>query len=292
MAKTNKTDFYQEVTNKIIDALEQGVKPWQCPWREDVVAGLPLNFSTHNKYRGMNIMLLWMSTQLNGYGSAQWLTFKQAVANGGKVRKGEKGTRIFFYKMVEKEQDGKKEEYPMLKTYVVFNLDQIEGIEVVSDELTEEVSAEDVDTLDEVESFLHATGADIHYGGQKAYFRPSTDEIVIPDRYRFSETADLYATILHELTHWTGHKSRLNRESKGGFGSKDYAFEELVAELGSAFLMADLGIKGEVQHESYIASWLQALKSDKRYIFKAATLATKAHEYLKAYKDVQHSHAA
>ena len=108
MAKTNNTDFYQEVTNKIIDALEQGVKPWQCPWREDVVVGLPLNFSTQNEYRGMNIMLLWMSTQLNGYSSAQWLTFKQAIANGGKVRKGEKGTRIFFYKMVEKEQDGKK----------------------------------------------------------------------------------------------------------------------------------------------------------------------------------------
>lgn len=278
-----KTDFYQVVTDQVIEALEAGVKPWACPWDVTQSSGLPENFSTGNEYTGMNVMLLWMSAQMNQFGSNQWLTFKQAQALGGNVIKGEKGTHIFFYKMLEKEKivngKEKKEEIPMLKTFVVFNLDQIEGVEKT--EPQEIVVRDPLELRQDIEFFFEATGAKISYSGQKAFYRPSTDEIVIPDRERFDSTANLYATVMHELTHWTGHKSRLERTKGSKFGSKDYAFEELIAELGAAFLMADFGIVGEVQHESYIACWLEVLKGDKRYIFQAASKATKAHKYLK-----------
>ncbi|MDN3683224.1 zincin-like metallopeptidase domain-containing protein [Vibrio tapetis subsp. quintayensis] len=295
MTTTNKkTDFYQVVTDQIIEALEQGIKPWQCPWDVTQASGIPSNFSTQNDYQGMNVMLLWMSAQMNRFSSPQWLTFKQSKALGGKVRKGEKGTHIFFYKVVEKKNSApgqeEKETYSCLKTYVVFNLDQIEGVEQADTPVVN--VRDDVTLIDEVETFLVSTGASISYSGQKAFFRPSTDEIVIPERSRFSENADLYATIMHELTHWTGHKSRLDRDNKGSFGSKDYAFEELIAEIGAAFLMADFGIVGNVQHESYIASWLEVLKNDKRYVFKAATQASKAHQLLKEFVNLEVSKAA
>ncbi|PMM52251.1 ArdC family protein, partial [Vibrio splendidus] len=241
-------DFHQEVTNQIIEALEAGVKPWACPWDVTQSDGLPYNFSTGNTYSGMNVMLLWMSAQMNQFSSNQWLTFKQALDLGGNVIKGEKGTHITFYKSLEKEKtvNGKEkiETIPMLKTFVVFNLDQIEGITKPE---SKTVLRGELDLREDVEDFFKATGATINYVGQKAFFRPSTDEIVIPERERFESTANLYATVLHELTHWTGHKSRLNRTKGSKFGDKDYAFEELVAELGSAFLMADFGIVGEVQ---------------------------------------------
>ncbi|MDK9770104.1 ArdC family protein [Vibrio sp. B181a] len=280
--KTNR-DFYQDVTNQIIEALELGIKPWSCPWDMTQSSGIPSNSDTGKEYQGMNIMLLWMSAQMNRFSSSQWLTFKQAKSLGGQVRKGEKGTHIFFYKQVEKKSKDLKDEndtYSMLKTYVVFNLDQIDGID--SENNMENVVRDDVTLVDEVECFIDSLGAKISYSGQKAFYRPSTDEVVIPERQRFHSTDDLYATIMHELTHWTGHSTRLDRDNKGKFGSKDYAFEELIAELGAAFLMADFGFIGKVQHESYIASWLEVLKNDKRYIFKAAAQASKAHQYLKA----------
>ena len=278
---THTQDFYQLITDKIVQSLEAGIKPWQCPWDTTCASGLPVNASSHSAYSGMNIMLLWISAAEQGFSSQYWLTFKQAKEMGGNVRKGEKGTRIFFYKMVQKKDALNEEEcYPMLKTYVVFNVDQIDGLDDKVTGPTPIPTQDSVACIDEVEAFIEATQANITYGGAKAFFRPSTDNIVIPEKTRFTSTPDRYATIMHELTHWTGHKSRLDRDLKNKFGSKDYAFEELIAELGSAFLMAELGIVGDVQHESYIASWLQALKNDKRYIFKAAASASKAHQYL------------
>ncbi|MGF1907766.1 ArdC family protein [Aliivibrio salmonicida] len=280
----NKPDFYQQITNQIIEALESGVKPWVCPWDKTEQSGMPSNASTGAEYNGMNIMLLWMSATMQSFSSSFWMTFKQAKAKGGQVRKGEKGTHIFFYNMIEKTDKGtdEVERYAMLKTYSVFNIDQIDGLpESMHCPVVATNDEDPIRSLEHVERFLHATGANIVYNGQRAFYRPSTDEIVIPDLHRFSTTEDAYATTLHELTHWTGHKSRLERKNGNAFGSKDYAFEELIAELGSVFLMADLGIVGEVQHESYIANWLTALKDDKRYIFKAASQASKAHQFLR-----------
>lgn len=274
-----KTDIYQTVTDSIISALEAGVKPWSCPWqRVPGISGLPSNYSTGAAYSGMNIMLLWSSASHQGFSDSRWMTYKQAQAEGGQVRKGEHGTTAIFYSTLERENDAGEIDYiPMLKTFTVFNVEQIDGLPL-SDEAV--CPAETFEPLLRAEALFRNSGATIIEKGHNAFFQPSTDEIWLPERYLFSDAASFYATGLHELVHWSGGKKRLNREMKGKFGSADYAEEELVAELGSAFLMADLGIVGEVQHESYIASWLQALKNDKRYVFKAVSAASKAHSYL------------
>ncbi|HGX9957185.1 TPA: ArdC family protein [Klebsiella pneumoniae] len=274
-----KTDIYQTVTDSIIAALETGVKPWACPWqRTPGISGLPSNYATGMGYSGMNIMLLWCSASEQGFNDSRWMTYKQAKAEGGQVRKGEHGTTAIFYTMLERENnEGETEYIPMLKTFTVFNVEQIDGLPL-SDEAV--FPAETFEPLPQAEALFRNSGATIIEKGQNAFFAPSTDEIHLPERRLFSDAANFYATGMHELVHWSGAKSRLNREMKGKFGGEDYAFEELIAELGSAFLMADLGIVGEVQHESYIASWLKALRNDKRYIFKAASAASKAHRYL------------
>ncbi|HBX8412768.1 TPA: DUF1738 domain-containing protein [Citrobacter amalonaticus] len=274
-----RTDIYQTVTDNIIAALEAGVKPWSCPWqRVDGMSGLPSNYATGAAYSGMNIMLLWCSASKQGFSDSRWMTYKQAQVAGGQVRKGEHGTTAIFYTTLEKENDaGEVEHIPMLKTFTVFNVQQIDGLTLATETVSPEAT---FDPLPQAENLFRKSGANIIEKGQNAFFRPSTDEVWLPERHLFSDAANFYATGLHELVHWSGGKKRLNREMKGKFGNADYAEEELVAELGSAFLMADLGIKGEVQHESYIASWLKALKNDKRYIFKAASAASKAHRYL------------
>jgi len=274
-----KTDIYQTVTDSIIAALEANVKPWACPWQcTPGMSGLPCNYATGTAYSGINIMLLWGSASKQGFNDSRWMTYKQAKAEGGQVRKGEHGTTAIFYTMLEKENDGGETDYiPMLKTFTVFNVEQIDGLPQ-SDETV--FPAETFEPLPRAEALFRNSGATIIEKGQNAFFAPSTDEIHLPERRLFSDAANFYATGLHELVHWSGAKSRLNREMKGKFGSEGYAFEELIAELGSAFLMADLEIAGEVQHECYIASWLKALKNDKRYIFKAASAASKAHRYL------------
>ncbi len=223
-------------------------------------------------------MLLWCSASKQGFGESRWMTYKQAQAVGGQVRKGEHGTTAIFYTTLEKEnEDGEIDQIPMLKTFNVFNVEQIDGLSLTAETVSPEAA---FDPLSEAENLFRKSGANIIERGQNAFFQPSTDEVWLPERHLFSDAANFYATGLHELVHWSGGKKRLNREMKGKFGSTDYAEEELVAELGSAFLMADLGIAGEVQHESYIASWLKALKNDKRYVFKAASAASKAHRYL------------
>jgi antirestriction protein ArdC len=276
-----RTDIYQTVTDSIIGALEKGVKPWVCPWkRNGAVSGIPSNFATGTRYSGMNIMLLWCSAADQGFTDSRWLTYKQAQELGAQVRKGEHGTTAIFYKTLEKETEaGEVEKIPMLKSFTVFNVEQIEGLTLANEEAASQPEIE-FDPLPQVENLFQCTGANITERGQQAFFKPATDEIWLPERHLFADAANFYATGLHELVHWSGAKRRLNREMKGKFGSEGYAFEELIAELGSAFLMADLGVTGEVQHESYIASWLTSLKEDKRFIFKAASAASKAHRYL------------
>ncbi|MFP1904583.1 ArdC family protein [Lonsdalea quercina] len=274
-----KTDIYQTVTDSIITALEAGVKPWVCPWqRVPGMSGLPSNFATGVSYSGMNITLLWCSASKQGFSDSRWMTWKQAQAEGGQVRKGQHGTTAIFYTTLEKEsEEGEIAHIPMLKTFTVFNVEQIDGLPLTAEAVS---PVETFEPLPQAEKLFHNSGAIIIEKGQNAFFMPSTDEVWLPERRLFSDAANFYATGLHELVHWSGAKKRLNREMKGKFGSADYAFEELCAELGSAFLMADLRIVGEVQHESYIASWLKALKNDKRYIFKAASAASKAHRFL------------
>lgn len=278
LSKT-RTDIYQTVTDNIIAALEGGVKPWSCPWqRVSGMSGLPSNHATGVAYSGVNIMLLWCSASKQGFSDSRWMTYRQAQAAGGQVRKGEHGTTAIFYATLEKENDaGEIDHIPMLKTFTVFNVQQIDGLVLTTETVGHEAT---FDPSPQAENLFRNSGANIIEKGQNAFFNPSTDEVWLPERHLFADAANFYATGLHELVHWSSGRGHLNREMKGKFGSVDYAFEELIAELGSAFLMADLGIVGEVQHESYIASWLKALKNDKRYIFKAASAASKAHRYL------------
>ena len=282
VAKVAK-DMYQIVTDRIIAALENGVKPWACPWdRTQQCDMLPMNFKSKAQYSGVNILLLWSETVEKGYSSPYWLTYKQAAELGGNVIKGQKGLEIIFYKTWEKKNEqGEGEKIPMLRSFVVFNLDQIENIEKPVTAIKEErIKNNEFEVMAHVDDAILATGAVINHVGVRAFYSPSQDTITMPTQDRFTSSSDYYATLWHELTHSTAHKSRLDRKLTGGFGSQDYAFEELIAELGAAFCCADLGVFGEIQHKSYIASWLKALNNDKKYIFKAASLASKAHQFL------------
>lgn len=281
-----KRDIYQEVTDKMLAALEAGTKPWVCPWDRSGVVSLPINESSGDYYRGINVPMLWMAQGERGFTSSRWMTYKQAKAKGGQVRKGEKGTTVVFFKTLEKdtgETDADtgeeiKNRVPMLRTFTVFNLDQIDGIEQPEPLAV----GEGFEPIDQAEAVLRASGVTIHEGGARAFYRPSTDEITMPARDRFDNAYDYYATALHELTHATKHESRCDRKPYDAESLKvQYAFEELVAEIGSMFATASLGLTGDVQgHADYLESWLTLLRSDKRAIFKAAAQAQRAHEWI------------
>lgn len=284
MAKQSapRRDLYAEVTDKILAALELGIAPWSCPWDRTGENTLPINESTGAFYQGINIPILWMAQHERGFTSARWMTYKQAGEKGGQVRKGEKGTSIIFYKTLEKDSgevdattgEAVKNFVPMLRGFTVFNLDQIDGIDAPLPVAT----GDGFDAIAIGEAVMQASGVPIHHGGARAYYMPGVDSITLPDRVRFEKAEDYYATALHELTHATKHEHRCDRKRYEHENSKvSYAFEELVAELGSAFLMAALGISGEVrEHADYLDSWLTLLRQDKRAIFKAAAQAQKA----------------
>ena len=275
-----KEDIYQKVTDSIIAAIEAGRTGDGIKWAQDAAGGMPINHKTKAAYRGINTLILWSAARTNGYSSNAWLTYKQAAEMGGQVRKGEKAELCVFFKMLEitdKETDEDKE-IPMASPFWLFNLDQIEGIEKPESQAIRS----DWEQVESAEAILKASGAKINEQGQKAFYRPSTDEITMPERSRFANAKDFYSVILHELTHWTGAKHRLNRDFSGRFGSEAYAFEELIAELGSAFLNSEIGfISSQIpDHASYIDSWLKVLKNDKRAIFTAASQASKAHSFI------------
>lgn len=278
-------DIHQEVTDKIVEMLEQGAGSFTMPWAYH--GDTPFNPISGNHYNGINILLLWVAQAERGYSHHHYASFKQWQSRGGKVRKGEKGNAIIFYKQrkIEKEVDGETEEYtvPLIRKYYVFNIDQLE---VVPEQYSIPERPEVKFEQDTVDDFVYHTGADIHVGGGKAYYMPSRDEIHMPSMNLFTGTETssaeecYYSTLLHELTHWTGHVARCDR--LGDKSKKGYAFEELVAEIGSAFLCSHLGVTPEprLDHAQYLENWLQALKNDKRLIFKASAQADKAVKYL------------
>jgi antirestriction protein ArdC len=285
-----KRDIYQEITDEIIGLMETGINPVRVRWDGVGSISLPINHSTGNHYNGINILLLWVSQERSGFSSSHWMTYKQAKAAGGQVRKDEKGTNIIFYKTLEKDtgeidSNGSViiESIPMLRTFTTFNLDQIEGIE--SPTLLTTGTGFEPDLL--AEEILNTSGVEIVEEGTRAMYRPSTDTIYMPTRDRFSKAEDYYATALHELAHATKAKQRCDRPRYESDIRGARAFEELVAEIGSAFLMAGLSLPGLNQdHADYVGNWLEVLKSDKRAIFKAAAQARKAHDWImQAYED-------
>ncbi|MEJ1355723.1 MAG: zincin-like metallopeptidase domain-containing protein [Candidatus Sedimenticola sp. (ex Thyasira tokunagai)] len=277
-------NVYQEVTARIIEELENGTVPWVKPWNSASASGLPFNFSSGKHYNGINIPLLWMEQNRQGYLSDSWMTFKQAKEKGGCVRKGEHGTRIIFWRFLEKRDAETDEAYqvPMARIYTVFNLDQIDGI-ARPDEAKPLPTV--ISTNATADQFICNTGAEIRYGGDRAYCSRQTGHVQLPYIDAFLDTHHFYATALHELTHWSGHKGRLDRSFGKRFGDQAYAAEELVAEMGSAFLCAQVGVKGQLQHASYIENWIKLLKKDDRAIITAASKAQKAADFLWGLQD-------
>ncbi|NNE40785.1 MAG: DUF1738 domain-containing protein [Marinicaulis sp.] len=292
----SRVNLYDDVTAKIVAELDAGRFPWAQPWMSakgasrgeatTIAAGLPKNAQTGRSYSGINILLLWGAAIENGFADQIWLTFRQAKALGGSVLKGERGSMVVYAdKFVPKDEQARVEKeggdasfVPFLKRYTVFNAAQCEGL---PQELTASATPlPECETIPRAESLIKATRADFRIGGDKAFYAPSKDFIRVPPQPAFFEQINYYRTCFHELGHWTGHASRLNREFKGRYGSHAYAREELVAELASAFVCASLSIAPTVRHADYLGSWLEVLKEDNRAIFNAASLASKAADFV------------
>jgi antirestriction protein ArdC len=283
-------DLYQSVTDKIIAALEAGTPPWICPWERTYGHFIPMNLSTSRPYRGINTILLNMQAVTRGYSINRWLTFQQALTYGACVRKGERGTGIVFFKMLEREgaregapelqasADSQRRVFPLLRSFTVFNVAQIDGLPPSA--LPELRPKYEYEGCKAAEQILADSKADIRHGGESAFYRPSEDYIQLPVWSSFPTSRGYCQTAMHELTHWTGHPSRCNRQLASRLHIESYAMEELVAEMGSAFLSDYCGLQGKMQHASYIATWLKALRNDKRLIFTAASLAQKAADFL------------
>ena len=279
-----KRDLYAEVSERIIADLEQGAAPWIKPWSATAGANTPCNAVTSRPYSGCNIILLWLARD-RSWPTPRFVTFKQAIEAGGNVRKGEHGTKVYFVKQL-KIIDGEGDEtdprlVSMLREYTVFNVAQCENLPD-SIKAGKPMRVRNPDTRDALaDEFLCSTGADIREGNGEAYYVPSHDFISMPAFATFKGADHFYNVAFHELTHWTGYKARLDRDLKNRFGSRDYAAEELVAELGAAFLSAEFGFDGDVRNAGYIATWIELLKSDKRAFFTACSKASKAADYLR-----------
>jgi len=279
--RTASTSPAQRITAAIIEKLEQGTKPWVKPWR-GVPVSRPMR-SCGTPYRGMNTFWLWMVADACGYASPYWMTYRQCQALGGQVRKGEKSTIAIFYKSYTKEVENAEgesgtESRRVLKAYAVFNADQCDGLQEFYHPKPLVAALEPEGRENRLDAFFAKVGANLRHHGSEAYYEPVCDRVTMPPSYLFDAYEHYYATLAHELSHWTGHPSRLDRDLKNRFGTEAYAAEELVAELSSAILGVELGLPVAHldHHASYIASWLELLKSDDRAILTAAAKAEEA----------------
>lgn len=288
--RAERGNLYDDVTNRIIAELEGGRVPWVQPWGTSKTAGpgLPRNALTARAYSGVNVLILWSAVIEHGYPSQSWLTFRQALEAGGNVRKGERATTVVYADRFtpEAEQQRARETgedprtIPFLKRFSVFNVAQCEGLR--QNLAADSAPLREREIVPVAEEVIRASGVAFRIGGDKAFYAPAHDYVQVPPQPAFFEQVNYYRTALHELTHATGHVSRLARNILNPFGSKDYAREELVAEMGSAFLCAALGITPTVRHADYLASWLAVLREDNRAIFRAASQASKAADWLLA----------
>lgn len=289
---TEKLDIYATITNQILADMEKGILPWSRSWNGST--SLPLRW-TGESYSGINILMLWAKSMCHGYSAPTWMTFNQALELGAAVRKGEKGTTVVFAGTLQKSEDTSQgtasqgdedaRAIPFLKRYTVFNVAQIDGL---PDRFHQAGTVQEFSNPDArnaaADAFFTATGAQIETKGHQPAYFPLSDKIEMPAFADFKTAEDYYSTLSHELTHWTGHQTRMARTQLSRRDSlQDYAKEELIAELGAAFLCAELGLSSEprADHAAYLQSWIQALKNDKKFIFSAASQASKAVDYLK-----------
>ncbi|HLK16434.1 MAG TPA: zincin-like metallopeptidase domain-containing protein [Fimbriimonadaceae bacterium] len=295
-AGSTRQDIYRSITDRIVLAIQRGALEFEMPWHQGVVGrGRPVNACTDIAYRGVNVVALWVAAELEHFDSRYWATYKQWHRVGAQVRAGERGSLIVFYKEETRaaydDDTGEvsSESYLVARASFVFNADQVDGWLPPEDPTKDHVEPHKA-----AEALVATAGADIRHGGDVACYVPTEDLIRMPDRTRFtgtptcSATEAYYAVLLHELAHWTGHRSRLNRDFANRFGDHAYAMEELVAELGAAFLCADLRVSPTPRpdHAAYIASWLDVLKQDKKAFFTAASRAAAAAEFLLKLQDM------
>lgn len=298
-AETSRATLYEDVTARIVCELEQGIVPWVRPWGsgEQSTIGLPRNAATGRTYSGLNILILWGRLFDAGYPSQQWLTFRQASALGGTVRKGEHGVGICYAdRFVPKDRRAQSrgdassapdeasepQAVAFLRRYAVFNVAQCDGLPDHCHGAPSPLPEREI--VPEAEALARATLADIRHGGDEAYYECERDYIQLPPQPAFFDQINYYRTLFHELGHWTGHGSRLKRDQTGGFGSKTYASEELVAEMTAAFVCATLSISPTVRHADYIGNWIDVLRGDNRVIFHAASKASRAADLLLAFR--------
>jgi len=285
-------DHYAEITAQVIAALEAGTLPWRRPW-DNATAGAgpmsPRNAVTGRRYRGINVLMLGMTGMIFPAGDPRWLTYKQAEARGWQVRRGEHGSRVFFFRKLlidgdrggaagDGEGEGSTRAVPLLRAYTVFHASQVEGIPTFEAPAPDEIAWR---TPEAAELIMRRSGAVFREGGDRAFYSPTTDHIQMPPWGAFESPEAYAATALHELGHWSGSPSRLARDLSGRFGSHAYSQEELRAELASCFIAGELGLSCDIpNHASYVASWLRVLKDDKREIFRAAADAQRIADYL------------
>lgn len=273
----------QTITDKIVSIMEQGTTTGGPRWTGSCGHGLPRNAQTGQAYRGVNVLMLWAEAADMQYSSNRWLTYRQAEELGAQVRKGERSVMCVYFQKVEKDSEAEGDEtsyYPLIKPFFLFNVAQIDGL---SSGITQQSAAPiDFNPIEAAEDVLVKTAATIRHGFDGAFYVPDRDEVCLPIRERFTSESNYYATAFHELGHWTGHASRLNRSFGKRFRDEACAMEELVAELSAAFTMGHLGmLDGTIEmHADYLQSWIRVLKSDKGAIFTAASQASKAADYV------------
>ena len=288
-ANSGRASLYDDITDKIIAELEAGRAPWVQPWGSTAAKAplaMPRNAATGRHYSGINVLILWGAVIQHGFPGQSWLTFRQALSLGGNVRKGEHGTTVVYADRFTPEDEKRRARetgedaaaIPFLKRFTVFNAAQCDGL------------PEDVAIVappprpgliePQVEALIRATGIDFRIGGDRAFYAPAPDYCQVPPPQAYFEPINWHRTALHELGHATGHPSRLGRDMSGGFGTKKYAVEELVAEMNAAFCCASLGIVPTVRHADYIGSWLEVLREDNRAIVRSASQASKAADWL------------
>lgn len=285
----DRASLYDEITDKIIAELEAGRVPWVQPWGTEAAKAplsMPRNAASARPYSGINVLILWGAVIERGFSGQSWLTFRQALALGGHVRKGERGTTVVYAdrfvpadeRRRARETGEEAQAVPFLKRFTVFNTDQCDGLS--ADVATTAPMPLPGMIEPQVEALIKATGIDFRIGGHRAFYMPAEDYVQVPPPAAYFEPINWHRTALHELGHASGHPSRLNRDLGGSYGTKKYAFEELIAELCAAFSCASLGIVPTVRHADYIGSWLEVLREDNRAIVRAASQASKAADYL------------
>lgn len=268
-------DIYQEITNRIINSVDSAGK-WSPPWKM-VKPKMPVNAISNKRYSGTNVLMCWLTAMEKGYSSHRWATFKQWAEKKVSINKGEKGTPIIFFKAYEKiNEQGEPDKILMARQSYVFNADQTDEKREEAPE-TPGIGGADSRNLP-IDVFIYKTGAEIEVAGQRAYYQRAQDKIYMPPMPLFNGPEYYYGTLLHELVHWTGAEKRLDREKGKRFGDDAYAMEELVAEIGAAFMCAEFGIESTTRddHASYIKHWLEVLQKDKKAIVSAASMAEKA----------------